>query len=147
MESIKIHGKQYVLVNSRIIEFRTNPQYKGYGLKTKKVKDEWFENKDKDTGELFEDNRVEFKCYIYDPSGNLVSTGTARELKSSSYINATSHVENCETSAVGRALGFLGIGIDTSIATAEEVQNAQLNQMKIKSKQYNNSNKISNDRF
>tara|TARA_R100000353_G_scaffold76858_1_gene58256 strand:+ start:149 stop:382 length:234 start_codon:yes stop_codon:yes gene_type:complete len=77
MESIKIHGKQYVLVNSRIIEFRTNPQYKGYGLKTKKVKDEWFENKSKDTGELFEDNRVEFKCYIYDPSGNLVSTGTA----------------------------------------------------------------------
>jgi len=47
---------------------------------------------------------------------------------SSSYINKTSHIENCETSAVGRALGFLGIGIDTSIASADEVINAVNNQ-------------------
>jgi hypothetical protein len=45
----------------------------------------------------------------------------AQEDKSSSRINQTSYVENCETSAVGRALGFLGIGIETSIATADEV--------------------------
>jgi hypothetical protein len=39
-------------------------------------------------------------------------------------VNSTSHFENAETSSVGRALGFLGIGIDTSIATAEEVSSA-----------------------
>ncbi len=130
MESIKIKGKEYVLVNSRIIEFRTNPEYKGFGLETTKTVDEWFEHADKKTGEIKQDNRVEFRCVIYNKSGDIISTGTARELKSSSYINATSHIENCETSAVGRALGNLGIGIDTSVASAEEVQNATLNQSK-----------------
>jgi len=48
----------------------------------------------------------------------------AQEDKSSSRINQTSYVENCETSAVGRALGFMGIGIETSIATADEVDMA-----------------------
>jgi len=128
MESIKIHGKEYVLVNSRIIEFRTNPQYKGFGLETTKTVDDWFKSTSKKTGEIIQDNRVEFRCVIYNASGDVVSTGTARELKSSSYINNTSHVENCETSAVGRALGNLGIGIDTSVASAEEVQNAVSNQ-------------------
>ena len=42
----------------------------------------------------------------------------------SSQINKTSALENCETSAVGRALGMLGIGIDGSIASADEVKNA-----------------------
>ena len=51
-------------------------------------------------------------------------TGYSQEVEGSSNVNKTSFVENCETSAVGRALGFLGIGIDTSIATAEEVAQA-----------------------
>ena len=128
MKSIKIHGKDYVLVNSRIKEFRSNPKYNDYGLKTKKTLDEWFEYTDKKTGEILQDNRVEFKCIITNASGKTVSNGTARELRSSSYINKTSHIENCETSAVGRALGFFGIGIDTSIASADEVINAVNNQ-------------------
>ena len=49
------------------------------------------------------------------------ATGFAQEDKSSSYINKTSYVENCETSAWGRALANLGIGIDTSIASSNEV--------------------------
>ena len=57
-----------------------------------------------------------------------VGTGTAYEKESSSYINKTSYIENCETSAVGRALGMAGFGIDTSVASAEEVQNAINNQ-------------------
>jgi hypothetical protein len=40
-------------------------------------------------------------------------------------------LENCETSAVGRALGFLGYGSDTSIASQEEVINAQAKQKAI----------------
>ena len=128
MKSIKIHGKDYVLVNSRIKEFRSNPKYNDYGLETDKTLDEWFEYTDKKTGEILQDNRVEFKCIITNASGKTVSNGTARELRSSSYINKTSHIENCETSAVGRALGFFGIGIDTSIASADEVINAVNNQ-------------------
>lgn len=60
----------------------------------------------------------------------VIGTGTAYEKEGSSFINSTSYIENCETSAVGRALGMAGFGIDTSVASAEEVQNAQLNQKK-----------------
>lgn len=52
----------------------------------------------------------------------LLGTGTAYEDQSSSYINNTSYIENCETSAVGRCLAMLGLGIDTSIASAEEIE-------------------------
>ena len=65
-----------------------------------------------------------------DASGNPceIGTGTAYEREDSSFINKTSYIENCETSAVGRALGMAGFGIDTSVASAEEVQNAINNQ-------------------
>lgn len=71
-----------------------------------------------------------FKATICDESGNVLGTGTAYEKESSSFINKTSYIENCETSAVGRALGMCGFGIDTSIASAEEVLNAMKNQEK-----------------
>ena len=61
---------------------------------------------------------------------HVLGTGTAYEKESSSYINRTSYIENCETSAVGRALGMLALGIDTSVASYEEVQNAVNNQAK-----------------
>ena len=54
----------------------------------------------------------------------------AQEYRDSSYINKTSFVENGFTSALGRALGYLGIGIDTAIASADEVQTAVNNQPK-----------------
>ncbi len=56
------------------------------------------------------------------------ATGIAYEKEGSTFINKTSYIENCETSAVGRALGNAGIGIDTSVASYEEVSNAILNQ-------------------
>ena len=64
------------------------------------------------------------KCIIADTSQRVVATGHAHEERSSSHINKTSYVENCETSAIGRALAMMGIGIDTSIASANEVQDA-----------------------
>ena len=51
-----------------------------------------------------------------------LATGTAFEVKSG-VVNTQSYVENCESSAVGRCLGMLGIGIDTAIASADEMQN------------------------
>ena len=58
----------------------------------------------------------------------LLGTGHAYEKENSTFINKTSYIENCETSAVGRALAMCGIGIDKSIASAEEVINAVNNQ-------------------
>jgi hypothetical protein len=69
-----------------------------------------------------------FRATIYDEDNNILGTGTAYENEKSSYINKTSYIENCETSAVGRALGMCGFGIDTSIASADEVVNAINNQ-------------------
>lgn len=69
-----------------------------------------------------------FRAKIKDEDDNLLATGTAYEKEDSTFINKTSYIENCETSAVGRALGMLGLGIDTSVASAEEVQNAVANQ-------------------
>lgn len=69
-----------------------------------------------------------FKATVYDEEMRILGTGTAYEKEGSSFINKTSFIENCETSAVGRALGMCGFGIDTSICSAEELQNAILNQ-------------------
>ena len=60
--------------------------------------------------------------------GIVLGVGTAYEKEGSSFINKTSFIENCETSAVGRALGFAGFGIDASIASYEEVMNAKKQQ-------------------
>ena len=54
----------------------------------------------------------------------VLATGHAFERQDASNVNKTSYIENCETSAVGRALGFIGFGSEKSIASAEEVDNA-----------------------
>ena len=84
------------------------------------------------------DSRVISKTYLaknidihLNENGNEIVTmekvlavGTAEEIRNSNNINKTSAVENAETSSVGRSLGFLSIGIDTSIASYNEVANA-----------------------
>lgn len=71
-----------------------------------------------------EDGVCIMKATVKDGDGRILGTGTAYEKEGSTFINKTSYIENCETSAVGRALGMCGIGIDTSVASAEEVANA-----------------------
>ena len=66
--------------------------------------------------------------YYADGKSVILATGTAYEKEGSSQINRTSYIENCETSAVGRALGMAGFGIDTSIESADEMNNALLQQ-------------------
>ena len=66
--------------------------------------------------------------YYDDGNTVVLGIGHAYEKEGSSNINKTSYIENCETSAVGRALGMCGFGIDTSVASYEEVRNAILNQ-------------------
>lgn len=67
-----------------------------------------------------------------DHEAYILGTGHAYEEKDSNFINKTSYIENCETSAVGRALGMAGFGIDTSVRSAEEMKNAELQQEALK---------------
>lgn len=112
MTSIDVKGKAYMEVNQRIKAFRM-----------------LYPNGCIITDIVSIDNGVcIMTATVKDDEGNILGTGTAYEKEGSTFINKTSYIENCETSAVGRALGMCGIGIDTSIASAEEVQNAITNQ-------------------
>lgn len=72
-----------------------------------------------------------FKATVYDDNGKVIATGHAREKETASKINATSCLENCETSAVGRALAFCGFGSAMGIASAEEIKKADAEQARI----------------
>ena len=114
-ETIKttdIKGKEYAEVNQRIKAFRM--VYPQGTIETEMLSNE--------------NGICIFKAIVSDGDGNLLGTGTAYEKEDSSFINKTSYIENCETSAVGRALGMCGFGIDVSVASAEEVANAINNQ-------------------
>ncbi|MGM0807581.1 MAG: hypothetical protein ACQET8_23020 [Bacillota bacterium] len=80
----------------------------------------------------WENEKVVMRADVYKKLGDSVpsSSGWAYEKEGSSFINKTSALENCETSAVGRALAILGFEIKKSIASKEEVENAKLNQNK-----------------
>lgn len=106
-----IKGKDYAEVNQRIKAFRM--VYPTGTIRTEMVSNE---------------NGVCIFKAIVGIGEIILGTGTAYEKEGSSFINKTSYIENCETSAIGRALGMAGFGIDTSVASAEEVQNAIIQQ-------------------
>jgi len=106
-KTTNIKGKEYVEVNERIKYFRLADEYKGWSLSSEMIH--------------FDENQCVMRATICDENGLVKAQGFAQEDKSSSYINKTSYVENCETSSWGRALANLGIGIDTSIASSNEV--------------------------
>ena len=109
-KTTNIRGKQYVEVNERIKFFRQEDEYKNWTISTEFT--------------ALDSEMCVCKCVIADPNQRVIATGHAHEERSSSHINKTSYVENCETSAIGRALAMMGIGIDTSIASANEVNDA-----------------------
>lgn len=111
MQTISIKGKSYVTVNERLKYFREN--FKGYALVSELVD--------------VNDRTALIRAVVKNEKGEIVATGTSFERADNkkSMVNATSHVENCETSAWGRALGNFGIGIDASVASADEVQHAE----------------------
>ena len=119
IKTTEIKGKDYAEVNQRIKAFRM--VYPTGSIETEMTSNE--------------NGICIFKAivgYAINVNGNeikhILGTGTAYEKENSTFINKTSYIENCETSAVGRALGMAGFGIDTSVASAEEVQNAMVQQ-------------------
>tara|TARA_R100001463_G_scaffold34276_1_gene75407 strand:+ start:484 stop:993 length:510 start_codon:yes stop_codon:yes gene_type:complete len=106
LKTINIKGKKYVEVNERLKYFRSN--YPNYSLTSKITH--------------IDSEMVVIQSDILDPEGNVKATGHAHEEKSASFINKTSYVENCETSSWGRCLANFGIGIDESVASANEVE-------------------------
>lgn len=81
--------------------------------------------------------RCVFKAEVYGSKDTPwpIATGHAYEVNNGRGVNATSYIENCETSAVGRALGMLGIGSTDSIASADEVSAAMQAQKAARSAQ------------
>lgn len=120
-----IKGKEYAEVNQRIKAFRM--VYPQGTIETEMVSNEngvcVFKAKVGYTKTL-----IDIEKGILADVYTLLGTGTAYEKEDSTFINKTSYIENCETSAVGRALGMAGFGIDVSVASAEEVANAIQNQ-------------------
>lgn len=114
LKTIEFKGKGYAQVNERVKAFR---MICPNGAITTEIVD-------------LSDGVVTMKSTIIDEDGTILATGYAQEKESASYINKTSFIENCETSAVGRALGFAGIGIDGSMCSADELANALNNQGK-----------------
>ena len=113
LKTVNIKGKDYVEVHERLKFFRE--VYPEYTLDTQTIE------KTEDT--------VMFKAVILNEQGRIIASGHAEERRGSSFINKTSYVENCETSATGRALAFLGF-ISDGIASAEEVSTAIMQQDK-----------------
>lgn len=113
INKVDIKGKAYSLVNDRVLAFRE--LYPDGSIESDILS--------------MNDGVVVIKTTIKDGE-RVIATGLAYEREGSTYINKTSYIENCETSAVGRALGFLGIGADDSICSAEELVNAVTNQHK-----------------
>ncbi len=122
LKSIELKNKKgevlgtYVEVHERIRYFRQAPEYYGWSLISKIV---WNATNDK---------QVTIEATIINQFGIEVATGLAMERVDSNFINQSSHIENCETSAWGRALGCLGIGITEHVRTKEEMESALLNQ-------------------
>ena len=109
MKKIQIKGKDYIEVNERVKQFHKD--YPNGSITTELIE--------------MTDRFITKTTVIPDvKNADRKFTGIAYEKEDSTFINKTSALENCETSSCGRALGMLGIGIDTSIASYNEVANA-----------------------
>jgi hypothetical protein len=118
LKTVNIKGKPYVMVQEKIKHFRTAEEYKNWTLRSE-IK-------------TLNEEVVVVHAWVEDTDGVVRADAHAQEFRNASMINKTSYIENCETSAWGRVLSNLGIGVDTSVASAEEVLNAMSQQQQQK---------------
>lgn len=112
IKTIDLKGKQYASVAERVTAFRKLFPDNGY-ITTEIVE--------------HDGTTVLMKAeagYRTEDGHYILGTGYAQEVRGKGMVNGTSYIENCETSAVGRALGFLGLGISGGICSADEYTNA-----------------------
>ena len=99
-------GKKYTQVVHRMEAFRTV-----FGLDC-----------GVDTDILVDDGqRVVVKATITDNNGHVIGSGMAEEIRGQGNVNKTSALENCETSAIGRALASIGLS-GGEYASANEME-------------------------
>ena len=123
--SVNIHGKEYRTVAERINLFYSTYKDKITAITTEIIKDEKNIVQVKAT--------ISAKDKIENPTFFVFGNGFAEEDRTKGRINSTSALENCETSAIGRALASIGLGGE-EYASANEVQNAIHQQNEPKSK-------------
>jgi len=112
-KAIDIKGKKYVLVSDRVQYF--NETYTNGSILTELVSNP-------------ESDMVIVKATVIpDADSGRHFTGYSQAVIGDGMVNKTAALENAETSAVGRALGFMGIGVIESIASADEMSKAKVN--------------------
>ena len=112
-EVVDIHGTEYTVIAARVRLFRED--HPDWSIKTRIT---------------FSGDLVRCRAVIADETKRIRATGHSEEERGASNINATSAVENCETSAVGRALAFVsGEYAGSAIRSAEEMSTALIQQL------------------
>lgn len=110
-KAISIKGKQYILVKDRVVAF--NDSYTNGSIITELV-----ENGEQVTVKATVTPDVDKPTRIF------TGYSQARWDDKTSMVNKSSALENAETSAVGRALAMMGIGVIESLASADEINKA-----------------------
>lgn len=110
-KAITIKGNEYVLVSDRVLYF--NEKYKSGMIQTQLISDP-------------QDDMVVVKAKVTPDVENQdrYFTGYSQAKWGEGMVNKTAALENAETSAVGRALAFMGIGVIDSIASTDEMVKA-----------------------
>jgi len=109
-KAINIKGKKYVLVSDRVIYF--NDTYPEGSITTELISHP-------------ESDNVIVKATVHPDKSPRTFTGYSQAVKGDGMVNKTAALENAETSAVGRALAMMGIGVLDSIASVDEINKAQ----------------------
>jgi len=111
LNTVNIKGKDYVPVAERVRFFNEN--YTNGSITTEIVSE-------------VDSQNIVVKAIVRPDveETERIFTGHSQATVGEGYINKTAALENAETSAVGRALGMMGIGITDSVASADEVSKA-----------------------
>lgn len=110
-KAVSIKGKDYILVKDRVLYF--NDECPNGCIQSRLLS-------------APESRTVVVKAKVTPDVSNpeRYFTGLAQEEWGQGQVNKTSALENAETSAVGRALGFMGIGVIDSVASGDEMRKA-----------------------
>src|SRR3990167_2014508 len=111
LPTVDIKGQKYVMVKDRILAF--NDLYPEGSIQT-------------DIMSPIDSPNIVIRATIRTKVGmdGRTFTGHSQATIGDGYINKTSALENAETSAVGRALAMMGIGVLESVASADEINKA-----------------------